>query len=46
MAVFAVPGGLAHQKTLFDTGAERLTPVFCSMAIHAPSSRTVPAPRV
>jgi hypothetical protein len=31
-AVFSVSEGLAHRETLFGTGAERLTPVFCSIA--------------
>jgi hypothetical protein len=37
MAVFAVFEGLAHRETLFGTGAGRLTPVFCSIATHAPN---------
>ena len=36
-AVFAVSKGLVHRETLFGTGAERLTPVFCSIATHTPS---------
>jgi hypothetical protein len=31
-AVFAVSEGFAPRETLFGTGAERLTPVFCSIA--------------
>jgi hypothetical protein len=36
-AVFAVSEGLARRETLFGTGTERLTPVFCPMATHAPA---------
>jgi len=37
-AVFAVSKGLAHRETLFGTGVERLTPVFCSIATHTPTN--------
>jgi hypothetical protein len=33
-AVFAAADG----ETLFGTGTERLAPVFCSIATHAPNS--------
>jgi hypothetical protein len=36
-AIFAVSEGLARRETLFGTGAERLTPVFCSIATHGPT---------
>jgi hypothetical protein len=38
-AIFASSEGLAYRETLFGTGAERLTPVFCSIATHAPMIR-------
>jgi hypothetical protein len=38
MVVFAVSEGLAQRETLFGTGDERLTPVFCSIATSTVSA--------